>query len=342
MIRTKTTLVVGAGASCELQFPDGAELLARIAAGFDFARVGSGLESADIKAMAALIGDIAKQARVKKEALMEAGQVIRSAARISGSIDSILEQHGDNPMVLAVGKLAIAHYTLDAEAHSPLGAEPKDPGDLPVRGTENWLFQLARAVVNGVPRAEAERCFDNLSIVCFNYDRSIEHYLPWTLHMAFGMSLTEARDLTAEKLRIVHPYGTPGKLEWQKGKTPVADWGETELDDLPGVVEQIRTVSERKDERGFQRQLLGEVVQGKRLVFLGFGFDPMNCAMLFDAPFEHNPDVLVTMPRASQTERAAVMRLLKRQAGIKDESLITLEDLRAWQLMRDYAPYLES
>ncbi len=342
MIRTKTTLVVGAGASCELQFPDGREFLARIAAGFDFQRLGGPLETPDIAAMDAHIAFVANAARVKKEALMEAGQVIRSAARISTSIDSILEQHGDNPMVLAVGKLAISHYTLDAEAQSPLGEEPKDPGDLPVRGTENWLFQLARAVVNGVPRADAERCFDNLSIVCFNYDRSIEHYLPWALHMAFGMSLIEARALVADKLKIIHPYGTPGKLDWQKGDMPDAGWGAQELPDLPAVVEQIHTVSERHAQRGFIRQVQSEVVQGKRLAFLGFGFDPMNCAVLFDAPLEHNPDVLVTLPRASETQRAAVIRLLKRQAGIKDESLITIEDLHAWQLMRDYAPFLES
>jgi len=342
MIRTKTTLVVGAGASCELQFPDGRELLARIAAGFDFQRLGTGLESPDIAAMAAHIAAIARKARVKEDSLREAGQVIRSAARISHSIDAILEQHGDNPLVLAVGKLAIAHYTLALEEACPMGSEPRDPGDLPVRGTENWLFQLSRAVVNGVPRAKAESCFDNLSIICFNYDRSIENYLPWALHMAFGMNLTEARALVAEKLRIIHPYGTPGRLEWQAGKMPVADWGEGEPEDFHGVVEQIHTASERGEQRGFKRHLLSEVVQGKRLAFLGFGFDPMNCAMLFDAPFEHSPDVLVTMPGATATERAAVMRLLKRNAGIRDEALITLEDLHAWQLLRDYAPFLES
>ncbi|WP_340586210.1 hypothetical protein [Erythrobacter alti] len=342
MIRTKTTLVVGAGASCELQFPDGREFLARIAAGFDFQRLGSGLESDDISAMASHIAVVAKKARVKEDMLREAGQVIRSAARISHSIDAILEQHGDNPLVLAVGKLAIAHYTLSTEAACPMGTEPRDPGDLPLRGTENWLFQLSRALVNGVPRAKAESCFDNLSIVCFNYDRSIENYLPWALHMAFGMSLTDARSLVAEKLRIIHPYGTPGKLEWQAGDAPVANWGDVEPEDFHSVVEQIHTATERDQQRGFKRQMLAEVVQGKRLVFLGFGFDPMNCAMLFDAPFEHNPDVLVTMPSASETERAAVMRLLKRQAGIKDEGLVTLEDLRAWQLLRDYAPFLES
>ncbi|RJY08663.1 hypothetical protein [Aurantiacibacter aquimixticola] len=342
MIRTKTTLVVGAGASTELQFPDGRELLARIAASFDFQRLGGDLESEDMAAMAVRIEAIAKQARVKTDDLLEAGQTIRSATRISPSIDAILEQHGDNPMVLAVGKLAIAHFILRAEAESPMGAEPRDPGDLPVRGTENWLFQLARAVVNGVPRAKAESCFDNLSIVCFNYDRSVENYMPWALHMAFGMSVTDAQALVAEKLRIVHPYGTPGRLEWQAGDAPVAEWGESDPDDFAGVVEQLHTASERADQRGFQRQLVGEVTQGKRLVFLGFGFDPMNCAMLFDAPFETPPDTLVTMPGVTDAERGAVMRLLQRQAGIKDEGLITLQDMRAWQLLRDYAPYLES
>ncbi|KLE35357.1 hypothetical protein [Aurantiacibacter luteus] len=342
MIRTKTTLVVGAGASTELQFPDGRELLQRIAASFDFARLGGTLETPDIAAMAQHVDHLAKQARVKKDALVEAGHTIRSAARISSSIDAILEQHGDNPMVLALGKLAIAHHSLSAEAASPLGSEPKDPGDLPVRGTENWLFQLSRALVNGVPRARAEQVFDNLSIVCFNYDRAIEHYLPWALHLAFGMSLTDAQALTGEKLKVVHPYGTPGRLDWQKGSAPIADWGQTMPEDLHGVVEQIRTATERANERYFQRQLATEMAQGKRLVFLGFGFDAMNSAMLFETPFEHSPDVLVTLPGASETQASAVHRLVMRGAGLRDERLVTIEDLRAWQLLRDYAPWLES
>lgn len=342
MIRTKTTLVVGAGAATELQFPDGQEFLNRIAAGFDFQRLGSSLESPDIAAMDAHLGKLAEAARVKKEALVEAAQTIRSAARISNSIDAILEQHGENPMVLAVGKLAIAHYTLDAEAHSPLGAEPKDPGDLPVRGNENWLYQLCRIVVNGVPRARADRCLDNLSIVCFNYDRSIEQYMPWALHLAFGMSVTEARELVAEKLKITRPYGMPGRMEWMAGEGPIAEWGESEPADLHAVVEQIHTASERRNQGTFLRTMAGQLVQGKRIAFLGFGFDPMNSALLFDSPFEHNPEVFVTWPGASDVERFSVLALLRRQAGIKDASSVRIEDMRAWEFLRDYSAFLES
>jgi hypothetical protein len=47
-----------------------------------------------------------------------------------------------------------------------------------------------------VPRNRAEQCFDNLSIICFNYDRSIQHYLPFVVAMAFRSSsamLTKAQ-----------------------------------------------------------------------------------------------------------------------------------------------------
>jgi len=47
MIRRNTTLIVGAGASCELQFPGNEELLARIGQNYDPARLGSDLQSKD-------------------------------------------------------------------------------------------------------------------------------------------------------------------------------------------------------------------------------------------------------------------------------------------------------
>lgn len=341
MIRTKTTLVVGAGASSELQFPDGPALLARIAASLDFARLGTGLESPDLTVMAEHIAAIAKAARVKKDDLFEAGQAIRSAARISRSINAVLEQHGGNPMALAVGKLAVTYCTLAAEAESPLSAEPRDPGDLAVRGAENWLFQIARSVVNGVPRARADKCLDNLSIISFAYDRSIECYLPWAFNVAFGMSIVEAQQLVAEKLRLVHVYGGPGQLDWQTDDRPAADWGAAVFEDLPAIVEQIRTLSERMEERGFTRRLYGDLVFGQRLLFLGFDFDPMHCSMLFGAPFEHSPDVYIALPGAGPAQQIAVRNVLRAQAKLKDDA-VTIADTPVWQLLRDYAPYIES
>ncbi|MBM3595730.1 MAG: hypothetical protein FJX31_08140 [Alphaproteobacteria bacterium] len=47
MISSKTTLVVGAGASCELQFPGNEELLSRVGQSFNFARFGTGVQVKD-------------------------------------------------------------------------------------------------------------------------------------------------------------------------------------------------------------------------------------------------------------------------------------------------------
>ena len=47
MIRSKTTLIVGAGASCEIQMPSNEELLYRIAQSMDFSRFGTGLQTKD-------------------------------------------------------------------------------------------------------------------------------------------------------------------------------------------------------------------------------------------------------------------------------------------------------
>lgn len=82
--------------------------------------------------------------------------------------------------------------------------------------------------------------------------------------------------------------------------------------------------------------------RGKRLGFLGFGFDPMNVAMLFDELEHDNPDMLITLMNVGETEQKAILRLIHRLTGITDDGLITLENMKAFELLRDYARFLES
>jgi len=48
--------------------------------------------------------------------------------------------------------------------------------------------------------------FDNISIICFNYDRCIEHYLYSALVAHYGITKPAAAKIMG-KLRIHHPYG---------------------------------------------------------------------------------------------------------------------------------------
>lgn len=342
MIRTDTTLIIGAGANREIEMPDGPDLLAKIAAGFEFERLNSEVKSRDLINFDILFKRCADEIGHSYDELVAGATSIREATLVSTSIDAILEQYGHDPAVLAAGKLAIVYYTLQAESKSTLAVEPRGPGELPLRGTENWLFQLGQLIVKGVPRARAEECFEKLSIVCFNYDRAIEHYLPWVVQRAFGMSIEEACELVSGRLRIVHPYGVAGRLPWQGDEDKAVQWGEETPDNIVALSKRIFTASQRAGSRQFQSYLRAEMSRGKRLGFLGFGFDPMNVAMLFDELEHDNPDMLVSLVGISETQQKAILRLIYRLTGIEDDSRITLENMKAFELLRDYGRFLES
>lgn len=342
MIRTDTTLIVGAGANREIEMPDGPDLLAKIAAGFEFDRLHSDVKSRDLVNLANLFERVSDEIGLSYDELVGGAMAIREATIVSTSIDAILEQYGHDPAVLAAGRLAIVYYTLQAESRSALAAEPRAAGELPLRGTENWLYQLGQLIVKGVPRAKAEECFEKLSIVCFNYDRAIEHYLPWVVQRAFGMTYEESCELVAGRLRIVHPYGVAGRLPWQGDEENGATWGQDDPENIVQLSKRIFTASQRAASRQFQSYLRAEMSRGKRLGFLGFGFDPMNVAMLFDELEHDNPDMLISLVDIGEVERKAILRVIYRLTGITDESLITLENMKAFELLRDYGRFLES
>ncbi|MEM7779907.1 MAG: hypothetical protein AAF697_05890 [Pseudomonadota bacterium] len=342
MIRTDTTLIIGAGANREIEMPDGPDLLAKIAGGYEFERLESEVKSRDLISLAQIFEQIAPEIGLSYEELVRGATAIRDATLVSSSIDAILEQYGHDPAVLAAGKIAIVYYTLQAESKSTLAEAPRASDELPLRGTENWLFQLGQLIVKGVPRARAEECFEKLSIVCFNYDRAIEHYLPWVVQRAFGMSYEEACELVAGRLRIVHPYGVAGRLPWQGDEENGATWGNESPENIVRLSKRIFTASQRAASRQFQSYLRSEMTRGKRLAFLGFGFDPMNVAMLFDELEHDNPDMLISLVDVSETQQKAILRLIYRLTGITDEGLITLENMKAFELLRDYGRFLES
>ena len=144
------------------------------------------------------------------------------------------------------------------------------------------------------------------------------------------------------RLRIVHPYGVAGRLPWQGDPENGAAWGDETPDNIVALSKRIFTASQRAKSRQFQSYLRAEMSRGKRLAFLGFGFDPMNVAMLFDELEHDNPDMLISLVGIGEVEQKAILRLIYRLTGITDESLITLENMKAFELLRDYGRFLES
>lgn len=338
MIRTKTAVVVGQGAAVEIELPGQRDLLTKIAQGFDFQRLGSDLQTAEMQDFDALF----KKVKGNGDALREAGLRIRAGSRLSSSIHALLQQHGDDKHVLAAGKLAIAYFTLRAEHQSAMAAELRDPGDMPFRGSENWLFQLGCMVVDGVPRAKAEHCFDNLHIVNFNMDRAIQHYMPWVLHSGFGMPLTEAQGLCAERLRIIHPYGRAGQLEWETGALAEAEWGVQDPKRLFKIAENIRTAEEFMEDRQMKASLQGGLANARGLVFIGFNFNSLDTSLLLQERLSHGPETFVSLTEIDQGKVDTIRRVLKGKMGISLETLVAMHLGQSWQMLADNGLLIES
>ena len=285
---------------------------------------------------------LASATGIAPDALLAGAEKIRAAARVGTSVEAILEQQSNDAAVVAAGKLAIVHYALQAEGQSPLAREPRGEGELPLRGTENWLFHLGRLVTSGVPRERCEQAFDNLAIISFNYDRSIEQYLPFVVMLAFGMPLDEARELVATRLNITHPFGNAGRLPWEGGDAQAVEWGQEQPSDPKQAIAEIQLPSERASVGNYVAGLQGALAGSERIVFLGFDFDPQAMALLIDRPLGQSPEILAAVQGMNAPTMAGVRRMLARRTGVSDADALQVLDTRCFHLLRDYALLLES
>ena len=322
--------------------PSGPELVARIASALDFARYGAELQTRDSTLMKQYLAKAGARVGGGEEIMHAAALRIRTAAKMGGSIDALLEQHNNDQNVLLCGKLAIVHFICQAEAKSTLRLTPRVEGDLPLQGQESRLYKLATQITSGVPRSQAERCLDDLTVVSFNYDRSLEHFLPYAFVMAFGMTLQEAQRLIAAKLKVLRPYGAVGRLPWQPGDMPDCEWGTENPWNIHNLAGQIKTLSEQQNNRQLIMALQNAVASAKRLVLLGFGFQPQNIDLLFDRGLSHQPEVLMTLYDMAPTNRNAVIKTVKRKTGLERDDQLMVMTARCYEMMRDYSMLLES
>ncbi|NLR39050.1 SIR2 family protein [Novosphingobium sp. ERW19] len=344
MLRTRTTLIVGAGASAELQFPTNAELLARIIQGYDFKRANSETSTRDGQLLLRNIYKLAERLNKKVGDVAAAAERLRNACRLGRSIDTVLEQYDHDPLVVACGKLAITFFMGQAESRSNLKDAPRVEGELPLQGkiAEYWIYQLGQLITSGVPRSKIGQTLEQLTIINFNYDRSVEHFLPYALVMAYGIELKEAQQVIAEKLDIVHPHGSIGRLPWQKGEAPQAEWGVEQPWNIHAIAAQLKSLNERSTDRNALRDIRLSVASAKRLVFLGFGFQPQNVDLLFENTLSHNPEVLISTYGMSSGNAATVAQMIRRLAGLETADQLMISPNKAWEVLRDFSLLLES
>ena len=184
-----------------------------------------------------------------------------------------------------IGKIAISRRILAAEQNSLLGADRLDLTAIK-QGNANgphWLNELFVRLQDDAPLEKIEQVFSNLTIITFNYDRVIEHYLFHALR-ALGNLDQEDAARAMSHLKIVHPYGKIGRLPWQPDDgTPDLPFGEhlrLRHEALVASAQRLRTFTETVEDGEVLAAIHNGIVEANQLVFMGFSFLPQNLELM--------------------------------------------------------------
>lgn len=242
MISTPTVLILGAGASQPYEYPTGEQLQDYILDG--------GLDDMRKEILLEL-----KSSGINLKKFLHALR----RARLP-SIDSFLEHRKEFEQI---GKIAITKAIIDKEIENNLN-------------NKDWYQHLFRYMFTSFDDFDKNK----LSIVTFNYDRSLEHYLFEALRSSSGKSKKECAEKLS-KIPIVHVHGEVGNLPWKGGKFTRPYQSNVDAKTLIRSSEGIRIVHESdadKDKEFVNARKL--IASADRIFFLGFGYHKENLARL--------------------------------------------------------------
>jgi hypothetical protein len=292
MIAKKVVLVLGAGASMPFGFPSGVDLKAEIT---------ERLVRRD-PWHSVLMSDFGStHTEDFRTALLKSGKQL---------VDAFLEHR---TTFLDVGKAAIPCALLPREVEESLF----------IRRKESWYDYFFKKL-----NAQFEEFSHNsVSVLTFNYDRSLEHYLFTALKKSYGKTPEECAGVL-RSLPIVHLYGQLGELPWSndgQGNDRVPFGADVSRASLHLAAKGIKIIHEDiAGNKQFQQahKLLGEA---DLICCIGFGYDETNMQRLFDCDPDQDQVVVGSAKGLSQRECSITTDKFRR-FGFTAE--VTLENVR--------------
>lgn len=244
-------LVLGAGASTPYGFPTGNELRNKILDDFSY-------ETKDNGVIIPKIVTAIRQPEIFPFSPEDCAR-FRDEFRLAqtNSIDAFIERRADE--FQEIGKFAIAYRLRRCESEATLF----DTGD--------WYQAFwNRVLPNGITTPH------EFTVITFNYDRSLRHYLKTVAKAALGPAY---KDGVEGSVRIIPLHGG----FWT---APVnAPYGSDEERHTPAFAESIRLPHELQ-EGDFRSKDFSDarayLSYAKRIFILGFGFDETNTRRLFN------------------------------------------------------------
>lgn len=338
-------LVVGAGASKEVNLPVGAELRTRIAQALDI-RYDDGYRRSSgdgaIDEAFRVLASAADQNRVDINPYLHSSWRIRDAMPQAISIDNFIDSHRHDSRIAICGKLAIARCILAAEAESALFVNRRSlDARIDFAGVEGtWFNAFLQLLTENCQETEIDQRLAQVAIVSFNYDRCITHYLHGALQNYYGITSERAAQAMSN-LQVFHPYGSVGRLPWQSLRDGVDYGSNAGGRSLVKVSEGIRTFTEGIDPDHSNIVEIRRTLQhARKVAFLGFAFHRLNLQLLFpglaDGQQVMNRPTYATGYGISNADGQEIRNELSALGAVFQERFYFRNDLTCAKLFREF------
>jgi len=176
---------------------------------------------------------------------------------------------------------------------------------------------------------------NNVSVITFNYDRSLEHYLLTAIQNDYGRTEAEAADVL-KSIPIIHLHGNLGNLP-SRGKENARNYSaRVTTESIKVCIDNIKIIHEGIDidkdpELSQAHQLISEA---EIICFLGLGYDKTNLDRLKATEiFEGKEKIFCSAKGLTQKE------CMNTSDYIKGNTEIDIEDNDVLGCLRKYTPF---
>lgn len=344
MVKYRTVIVVGAGASKEANLPDGTELKREISSLLNIQFNGFETKTGDNLVLSSIVTHARKHANGHLEQYFEAAHSIRDAMPQARSIDSYIDHHNGNSYIELCGKLAIVRAILKAESKSRLYVKLDNYKSKPnfEALSDTWFNSFFKILNEHCRAQDLKQRLNTFTLVIFNYDRCFEQFLYYSLINYYKITEEKAAELV-NGMEIYHPYGTVGSLPWQK-KSPVVRFGEElSAEELLTVSTKILTFTEGTDAKESEIMAIRKkVAESNMFVFLGFAYHKLNLDLLFSQPCkgDYARHCYATAYGFSDSDTQVVSNRLSRLIGKPSAQIKIRNNLKCNEFLQEYSQSL--
>lgn len=344
MMSVNTVFVVGAGASKEANLPTGYELKKQITRLLDirFNYLGDSLERGDY----VIVGALKKHVRKPDGRDGDINPYLHEAWHICDalpqaiSIDNFIDQHRDNDKIALCGKLAIVRSILDAEKMSLLYIErpTADPSIKFSALEKTWYNRFFQLLTENCGKGDLKDRLKSITLIIFNYDRCIEHFIYYALQNYYRLSEAEAAELVIN-INIYHPYGDVGTLPWVDRNGAMEFGAEPRPERLLELSKKIKTFAEGTDPESSEiLQIRKHMGIANRVVFLGFAFHKLNMQLIAPARVDDKDNLGVqcfaTTYEISDSNKEVIHEEIRKLYRL--ESAISMANLSCGEFFTQY------